>query len=283
VQLVVGGKVSIWFIDTPYIMGLSYIVEVILPRGRQRAASFDSTPHPKPKCNPMSEVWQRQRNETAIAYKAFGVYRDMGAERSLSKVREKLGRKSGYERQLQEWSSQHSWVERAAAYDRQLEERLTAEFEESLIARRRKLLELEVKHVDALLSKFDEALDLVKAHGFQRKTSKRKDAEGKEIEIVLVEINVDDLRTMTQWRRDLASLSRLTVGLPEKITQGQHTGKDGGAIVIEDKWKAEFIALLREGKITPAELEAEIGSDLAREVVNASGLQFFDGGEGEET
>lgn len=181
----------------------------------------------------MSEVWQRQPNETAIAYKAFGVYRDMGAERSLSKVREKLGRKSGYERQLQEWSSQHGWVERAAAYDRQLEERMAAEFEESLIARRRKLLEQEVKDADALLQKFQEALERVQLHGTQRKTSRKKDADGKEVDIVLVEVNIQDLHDLTKWRRDLAAFARLTVNLPGSIAQGQHTGKDGGPLKVE--------------------------------------------------
>lgn len=181
----------------------------------------------------MSEVWQRQPNETAIAYKAFGVYRDMGAERSLSKVREKLGRKSGYERQLQEWSSQHSWVDRAAAYDRQLEERLTAEFEESLIARRRKLLEQEVADADALLQKFHEALERVQLHGTQRKTTRKKDADGKEVDIVLVEVNIQDLHDLTKWRRDLAAFARLTIGLPGSIAQGQHTGKDGGPLRVE--------------------------------------------------
>lgn len=180
----------------------------------------------------MNAIWQRQPDETTKAYKAFTLYRDMGAERSLSKVREKLGRKSGYERQLQEWSSQHKWVERAAAYDHDLEERLTAAFEEQLINRRRVLLEQEVQHADALLTKFTEVLERVQLHETHRKTRK-KGEDGKEVEIVLVEVNIADLHELTKWRRDLAAFARLTVGLPGSIAQGQHTGKDGGPLKIE--------------------------------------------------
>lgn len=157
----------------------------------------------------------------------------MGAERALSKVREKLGRKSGYERQIQEWSSLHRWVERAAAYDRDLDARLNAEFEEQLLSRRRKLLQQEVAHADALLAKFDAVMERVQLHETQRKTSRKKDADGKEVEIVLVEVNIEGLRELTQWRRDLAEFARLTVGLPGRISQGQHTGKDGGPLKIE--------------------------------------------------
>ena len=35
-------------------------------------------------------VWTRLENETSRAYHAFCIYRDMGPERSLEKVREKL-------------------------------------------------------------------------------------------------------------------------------------------------------------------------------------------------
>lgn len=41
----------------------------------------------------------------------------MGEGRTLDKAREKLGRRPGYMRQLEEWSSAHEWVSRVRAWD----------------------------------------------------------------------------------------------------------------------------------------------------------------------
>lgn len=63
------------------------------------------------------QPWQKREDETSKAFAAFTVYRNMGPERSLDKVRQELGRPSGYTRHLEKWSSEHDWVERAEAYD----------------------------------------------------------------------------------------------------------------------------------------------------------------------
>jgi hypothetical protein len=58
--------------------------------------------------------WERQPDETAKPYEAFCVYRDMGTERSLRKVSERLGKS---ETLMARWSTKNNWVERAAAWD----------------------------------------------------------------------------------------------------------------------------------------------------------------------
>lgn len=58
--------------------------------------------------------WDRQPGETSKAYEAFVVYRDMGAERTVRSVAERLG-KSGT--LIAGWSSKNGWVPRAAAFD----------------------------------------------------------------------------------------------------------------------------------------------------------------------
>jgi len=64
------------------------------------------------------ESWHRQPGETAKAFHAFVLYRDMlPKERSLEKVREKLGKSAGYQRWIETWSSRFSWVSRATAHD----------------------------------------------------------------------------------------------------------------------------------------------------------------------
>ena len=62
-------------------------------------------------------AWDRIKVDTDKSFRAFTFYRDMGPERSLAKVREKLGKDPGYGRQLEVWSSKHRWVARAGAYD----------------------------------------------------------------------------------------------------------------------------------------------------------------------
>lgn len=61
-----------------------------------------------------SEPWERLEGESSKAYEAFSAYRDMGSQRSLSKVAEKLGKS---ETLMGRWSSAYQWRERAAKWD----------------------------------------------------------------------------------------------------------------------------------------------------------------------
>lgn len=62
--------------------------------------------------------WERRKGETARAFEGFQAYRDMGSERGLRKVAEKIGT---HQRSVERWSSQHDWVARAEAWDRHLD------------------------------------------------------------------------------------------------------------------------------------------------------------------
>lgn len=69
------------------------------------------------KARPDQMTYERLPGETAKAWKAFSMYRDMGHDRSIENVRISLGRPSVYLRSLQTWSSKFAWVERAKLYD----------------------------------------------------------------------------------------------------------------------------------------------------------------------
>lgn len=61
-----------------------------------------------------NEPWERQEGETAKAFEAFCVYRDLGIQRSIAKTGKSLGKTCAH---LEAWSSKYNWVERATQWD----------------------------------------------------------------------------------------------------------------------------------------------------------------------
>lgn len=59
-------------------------------------------------------IWERLEKETTKQYEAFCVYRDMGSDRSLRAVGERMGKSEGL---MERWSSKNQWVDRATAWD----------------------------------------------------------------------------------------------------------------------------------------------------------------------
>lgn len=60
--------------------------------------------------------WERQDGESAKRFEAFAIYRDLGEERSLIQVAQKLNKSKTL---MGRWSSENSWVERCEAWDRE--------------------------------------------------------------------------------------------------------------------------------------------------------------------
>lgn len=73
------------------------------------------------------DPWDRQPGETSKAYEAFSIYRDMGAERTVRSVAERLN-KSGT--LIAGWSGKHGWVTRAAAWDSMPGKKVAEAYEE---------------------------------------------------------------------------------------------------------------------------------------------------------
>lgn len=68
--------------------------------------------------------WEQQPGESAKAFEAFAVYRDMGVERSVRKVTQRLNKSLTL---IGKWSSRYNWPERARAYDRDLDRQAHAQ------------------------------------------------------------------------------------------------------------------------------------------------------------
>lgn len=81
----------------------------------------------------MPQPWERQPGETSKAYAAFCRYRDMDpGKRSLAAVAPKARNGQGKRNapgQITEWSTEHDWVARAAAYDDHMDELVRAKLE----------------------------------------------------------------------------------------------------------------------------------------------------------
>lgn len=99
--------------------------------------------------------WEMQPGETAKAFEAFCVYRDMGASRSIAKVGQTLGKNTVT---LEQWSIKNGWVDRATAWDGELD-RIKRQ-EEIRLARLeiKKMRERQAKDGRAMQDKGREAL-----------------------------------------------------------------------------------------------------------------------------
>ena len=62
--------------------------------------------------------WEKQKSESSPAWGAFVLYRDLGPQRSTTKVMLELGKSKAL---IQGWCKKHAWVERADAYDRHVD------------------------------------------------------------------------------------------------------------------------------------------------------------------
>ena len=107
----------------------------------------------------MRELWERLTGESAKGYAHFVLYRDMGSERSLRKVAEG-GDNTAKIRQLEKWSVKWRWVERAQAYDDEMDRQLRAKKEkarEEMAERHAKVallgMNVAVKGLENLLTK----------------------------------------------------------------------------------------------------------------------------------
>lgn len=63
------------------------------------------------------ELWERQPGESAKAFHAFTLYRDLGHERSVSKVAQIYRPGRNLRSLMSRWSTKFNWVKRAEAYD----------------------------------------------------------------------------------------------------------------------------------------------------------------------
>ena len=150
-------------------------------------------------------LWDRQPSETAKAYAAFLLYRDLPAiDRSVAAA---WGRKEGG-KQWERWCTSHDWVNRAAEHD------------SDLASRRRERMAKEVERAQ------DDAVVLIRAA--LDKVKER--IEG---------MNPEELAAgqIPAALRTLIELELKVLGYEDR---GVLTGKDGGPVEVDTKTKHVF-------------------------------------------
>lgn len=95
--------------------------------------------------------WERLPNETPEAFDAFKEYRDMGTERSVAKVGEKLGKNTSL---MERWSAKNDWVKRAQAWDDEIEreasKNLLKEIAQMRSRQRKQALKMQLKGLELM-------------------------------------------------------------------------------------------------------------------------------------
>ena len=107
--------------------------------------------------------WERQPGESARAFRAFAVYRDMGLGRTLEATGRQVsggnpGRKKGTTGCIRNWYQKFNWAERARAWDNE-QDRI---WREQQTKARKEMLERHVKQAKALQLKAIERIARMK-------------------------------------------------------------------------------------------------------------------------
>lgn len=177
--------------------------------------------------------FDQQPRETAKAYAAFVIYRDLGSERSLQETAQKLAKNLTT---IKQWSALHNWVDRARSYDAALDARARAATENEVIERRRRMLEKHARQADELGQAAQMILDEFKDRVGIRGGMKGIDRD------TLVKL-VLGLPKMTETAQKL-----------ERLAEGEATDRHEHTLTIEQVLKMpdeQFDALVKELGIEP--------------------------------
>jgi hypothetical protein len=105
------------------------------------------------------ESWERLTGESSLAYAAFCAFRDCGAERSIRKAVETVAKDVDVQgkkyRVWRNWCAQFRWRERAADYDRYLEQLKQSELRKTIEAQGEKHRAVTGKMLDVVQKKLD--------------------------------------------------------------------------------------------------------------------------------
>lgn len=148
-------------------------------------------------------AWERQPKESAQAYQAFSIYRDLGEDRSLQAVATQLSKSLQL---MKRWSKNWSWGERVRQYEDSLQREAQAkaykkavkELEEMQLRQIKTAVLLQKKAVqaldalDPLLIKPQDIVRMISAGAQLENATRTKTADVKTE--VVYEMEIEDMR-----------------------------------------------------------------------------------------
>jgi hypothetical protein len=165
--------------------------------------------------------WERQPGETNKAFAAFCTYRDLRNKRSLSKVAEKLDKKS--KSYISVWSKTNRWVERVRYFDDDEDRQNRIRHQESI----EKMNERQAQQAET----FQKILFLP-VTAFSGRISKNKENKIPAIEDLSKLSTIELLELIGQMSKNysnLVNIERIARGMPTEI------GRQENTVVLKDK------------------------------------------------
>jgi len=141
------------------------------------------------------QIWKRLPSDTDKSFEAFCIYRDMGANRSLKVVSERLQKSEGL---IGRWSREHEWGKRVDAFDMAQDE----------------------KNLDVNAAR----QQLIKDNAFSDYLTLRKAIDNFKVnfeKVQFVGINAYEVGTLVELMKKADDYARRAVGLPDKITESK--------------------------------------------------------------
>lgn len=183
-------------------------------------------------------AWDRQRRETEQAYEAFALYRDMGLQRSLHKVCDRVGKHYSL---ISRWSSKWRWHERVRAWDVHESHAIQDAMKAEAGKVARKHAHMAGQHLTALMAPLAELA--------------RRTTDGK---VDLSSMSVPDLVRMVQRNapaiRALVDVERLSHGMS---TMQVGTAQEPGSDSMMDALRQVFAAIPEQKPDAPVDAAAK--------------------------
>lgn len=155
-----------------------------------------------------TKPWERQKGESVKAFEAFTVYLEMGDERSLRAVGQRLGKSRAL---MERWSRTYQWVERVASYDADVQKKAHAK----AVDKRRKMVDRHISIALKMQEKALKALEQMDPADIDPKNLIAMLREATKLEQEMRTVAVDERRAAVADAEDTGEADDVLIYLPE--------------------------------------------------------------------
>lgn len=155
-----------------------------------------------------TKPWERQEGESIKAFEAFTVYLEMGDERSLRAVGQRLGKSRAL---IERWSRTYQWVERVASYDADVQRKAHAK----AVDKRRKMVDRHISIALKMQEKALKALEQMDPADIDPKNLIAMLREATKLEQEMRTVAVDERRAAIADVEDTGEADDVLIYLPE--------------------------------------------------------------------